>query len=502
MVTIDLDLGGEERKGFEVIEKVLKIKRNLWPVVISKLSPSDYEEEALKLGCHVYIHKYVGKRWDNLPDYIRGAILMSQLGEGGLMRIKKILGEQESRIEKLPRYEFLKDESWLFVVGGSKSIQDLINNCLKITSDPSLSVLITGETGTGKEVIAKVIHYLGVKKEGEFVAINCAAIPKELIESELFGADPGAHSAVPKPNKPKIGIFELANGGTLLLDEIGDMDLDLQAKLLRVLREREFYRLGGTKPIRLLPSTRIMAATNRNLKEMMEEGKFRKDLYYRLNVINLHLPPLRERPEDIRLFVGDFLAKGGKKGIDDEALSALLRYPWEGNIAELDNIMRSTCLMAEDSEKIFFDDLPTDIKNWYNHHANSTIEVKNTIHPHQPVEEKNTSDREIYYFLNKKSEGMTPQEFLKEEFQEYNGQEGALKKIIKKYGEDFAIGVILQDCINHGIYKKRDISEIIAPRYGYEKSSDAIDARLRRYCQFSTRDLKKHFKKIDENNKN
>jgi len=221
----------------------------------------------------------------------------------------------------------------------------------------SSTVLILGESGTGKEVIAKYIHFLS-KREGPFVAINCAAIPEELLEAELFGYEKGAFTGA---IKAKPGKFEQAKDGTIFLDEVGDLSLKLQAKLLRVLQERVVERLGGEKPIKV--SARIISATNQNLENLVKEKRFREDLYYRLNVIPIYIPPLRERKEDIPMLAEFFLKKvcqreGIKtKKLSQNVLERLLEYSFPGNVRELENMIERMVILTDD-EEIRLDNLP------------------------------------------------------------------------------------------------------------------------------------------------
>jgi transcriptional regulator with GAF, ATPase, and Fis domain len=221
-------------------------------------------------------------------------------------------------------------------------------------------VLIQGETGTGKEVVARAIHQASSAREGPMVAINCAALPETLLESELFGHEKGAFTSAVSQRK---GRFELADGGTLFLDEVGDIPATMQAKLLRVLQERRFERVGGTQSIEV--DVRVIAATNRSLQKLVKDGKFREDLYYRLNVVRIDLPPLRERPEDIPLLATHFAAKYARPGeqakhLDPEAMELLLRYDWPGNIRQLENAIERASVTSRDGV-IRAENLPAEV---------------------------------------------------------------------------------------------------------------------------------------------
>ncbi len=234
--------------------------------------------------------------------------------------------------------------------GKSNKIQKLVRAVEKLAKSPDTTILLEGESGSGKEVFARFIHQNSPRVENTFIQINCSTIPRELAESELFGHEKGAFTGASQ--KTKLGKFELAQGGTILLDEIGELSLDLQVKLLRVLQEKKFYRVGGEREISI--DVRVIAATNRNLEEEVSEGNFREDLYYRLNVARIVVPPLRERKQDIPFFAYSFLqefaGKFGKqvKGIEPEALEKLQSYPWKGNIRELKNVMERAMLLLED----------------------------------------------------------------------------------------------------------------------------------------------------------
>ncbi|HHW40060.1 MAG TPA: sigma 54-interacting transcriptional regulator [Syntrophomonadaceae bacterium] len=244
------------------------------------------------------------------------------------------------------------------ILGKSQAILNAKKRAFQVASSDS-SILITGESGTGKEMFARAIHYASSRSSGPLISINCGAIPEGLLESELFGYEEGAFTGAKKGGKP--GQFELANNGTLFLDEIGDMPLHLQVKLLRVIEEKQVQRVGGTKPI--FVNARIIAATNKNLEKMISSGEFREDLFYRLNVIPLHIPPLRERPEDIETYLAHFIDKynallNKKIGYPtDEVIAILKNYSWPGNVRELENVIEYA-INLETGPKISVSSLP------------------------------------------------------------------------------------------------------------------------------------------------
>lgn len=245
-----------------------------------------------------------------------------------------------------------------FIVGKNPKMQKVLHISQKAAGVIS-NVLITGESGTGKEVVARYIHKIGPRKDKPFVEVNCGAIPETLLESELFGYESGAFTGADP--KGKMGLMEKANGGTIFLDEIGDMPFSLQVKLLRVLQDNEIRRLGGGRKIKL--DVRVISATNKSLEAMVEKGTFREDLYYRLNVIHIELPPLRERSEDIPIYVKFLMEKIGQRldkkihEISPVALRCLINYHFPGNIRELENILEKSFVMDEDGI-IDIDDLP------------------------------------------------------------------------------------------------------------------------------------------------
>ncbi|MCG0275135.1 MAG: sigma 54-interacting transcriptional regulator [Thermosediminibacteraceae bacterium] len=259
------------------------------------------------------------------------------------------LKRAEARINDLSRQlsTFLGDGD--LIVGRNPIMQKAVSLAQKAATVSS-NVLITGESGTGKEVLARFIHNSGLGKDRPFIAVNCGAIPEPLLESELFGYEPGAFTGAGPRGKP--GLFEQADGGTIFLDEIGDMPLSLQVKLLRVLQDKEVRRLGGSQKIKL--DVRVIAATNKDLEEMVKNKSFREDLYYRLNVIRIYLPPLRERKEDIPVLVKHLLGKLSRRigkncpAVTPSAMKLLMKYDYPGNIRELENILEKSLVMDED----------------------------------------------------------------------------------------------------------------------------------------------------------
>jgi two-component system response regulator AtoC len=285
--------------------------------------------EAIKAGASEYISKPINT-------------------EELLLRMAMAKEREKLKKENLYlRKELGKDDGFEEILFESDKMGEVIALARK-ASQFKTTVLITGESGTGKELIARAIHRASQRKEEPFVAINCSAIPEQLLESELFGYVRGAFSGA---DKTKRGLFEEAHGGTLLLDEIGELPLQLQTKLLRVLQEEEIRRLGDTKTIKI--DVRIIAATSSNLTKDIELGKFRNELFYRLNVLPIHIPPLRERKEDINCLVDHFIRKFRTelnpkiKGISDTVMSELLVYPWYGNVRELENVIERGVILTD-----------------------------------------------------------------------------------------------------------------------------------------------------------
>ncbi len=271
---------------------------------------------------------------------------------------KSVLQQRLYRLEKKVNKQYGFDN----IIGLSKQIIEAINLAKKVAATDA-TVLLLGETGTGKEVFAQAIHYASNRKDKNYVAVNCSALGKDILESELFGHKAGAFTGAMKDTK---GLFEEADGGTIFLDEIGEMSPDLQAKLLRVLESHEFLKVGDSKPTRV--DVRVIAATNRDLQKEADNGQFRSDLFYRLAVFQISLPSLRERPKDIELlarhFLGLFADKVNKPvpKISEEVLNKLKHYLWKGNIRELKNIMERMVILSDNTE-LTIDDLPFEIKN-------------------------------------------------------------------------------------------------------------------------------------------
>ncbi len=318
--------------GMEVLRAVNKLSPVVPVVVITAYGSVGSAVEAMKDGAFDYITKPFEK------EEIR--IVASKAIAYGMLRKENMYLREE--IGK--RYSF--DE----FIGNSQKMREVYAQVGQVASTNS-TVLITGESGTGKELLARSIHHGSPRASGPFIAINCASIPDTLLESELFGFERGAFTGA---DRTKPGKLERAHRGSLFLDEIGEMSPPIQAKLLRVLQERSFERLGSTKTVEV--DIRLIAATNKNLRDLVEKGKFREDLYYRLNVFPINIPPLRERAEDIPLLALHFLERYSAemnknvKGIAPGAMDILLSYPWHGNVRELQNVLERAVILCRDGE--------------------------------------------------------------------------------------------------------------------------------------------------------
>lgn len=292
-------------------------------------------------------------------DYLTKPVKLDEI----LITIQRALEHRNLKRENINlRNQLKKKYQFENIIGDGERIQKIFETIEKV-ADTDSTILILGESGTGKELIAKAIHYNSYRREGPFVPVNCAAIPSELLESELFGHEKGAFT---NAIRTRIGRFELANGGTLFLDEIGDMSPNLQSKLLRVLQERQFDRVGGVKTIKI--DIRVIAATHQNLKKAVEEARFREDLYYRLNVIPIEVPPLRKRATDIPLLVHHFIDQFNRskkrkiQGIEPEAMKRLVQYQWPGNVRELENVIERVVILTN-ADNISLEDLPEKLQS-------------------------------------------------------------------------------------------------------------------------------------------
>jgi two-component system response regulator PilR (NtrC family) len=325
--------------GLELLRNVKEISPDTVVVIITAFGTTESAVEAMKLGAYDYITKPF--QMDDIRLVVKNALEKQKL-----QKDVSILKEQ------------LKTPSLENIIGQGPAMKELFSIISK-TAESNANVLITGESGTGKELVAKAIHSLSPRKDQHFVAINCAAIPEGLLESELFGYMKGAFTGA-AANKQ--GLFELANEGTLFLDEIGEMPLSLQAKLLRIIEDRTFRRVGGISDIKV--DVRIISASNRDIKALAEKGQFREDLYFRLNVLSVKIPPLRERGDDIPLLVDHFMKKfaGDKKKFSQDSIEMLKNYQWKGNVRELENIIERVVLLC-DRDVIGVEQLPEEIKS-------------------------------------------------------------------------------------------------------------------------------------------
>jgi two-component system response regulator PilR (NtrC family) len=334
------DIRMPRMSGIELLRAIKAADAEALVIMMTAFSTTEEAVEAMKLGAYDYIIKPF--KTDEVRLVISKALETSNLKRENLA-LRLALGE---------RYSFAN------LTGKSPAMQKLFA-LIERVSESNANVLVSGESGTGKELVARAVHFNSPRKSGPFVPVNCGAIPENLLESELFGHEKGSFTGA---ERKKEGLFESANGGTLFLDEIGELPLSMQVKLLRVLQEREFRRVGGTQNHPL--DIRLVAATNKDLEAQVGCGKFREDLYYRLNVVCLHLPPLRERPEDIPLLIESFFQKNGQRDkviIPPETLTCLLKYPWPGNIRELENLVERAYVLGWQNS-LPLDALPDDMR--------------------------------------------------------------------------------------------------------------------------------------------
>ena len=368
MAFIDLKMPGLD--GMQLLEYMKKHNISTIPVIMTAFGTVERAVEAMRMGAYDFLMKPFS------PEQV----------ELILKRAKEWIGL------KAQNTYLMEELGWALPRGrqliGQSTVMRAVMGQIERVAKSDATVLINGESGTGKELVALAIHTLSARAQQPFIRMNCAAIPESLMDSELFGHEKGSFtSAINR----RIGRFELAHQGTLLLDEISEMDVALQAKLLRVLQEREFERVGGNRTIRT--DCRVLATTNRNLKRQVDEGRFRQDLYFRLNVVPITMPPLRDRPEDIPILVDAFLKrnKGGRskrsriKRVTDETMNLLQQYAWPGNIRELENVVERLCVMVP-GEEISPAALPEEIL-----HTRPTLFIEEQEH-----EEEEASSEVVY----------------------------------------------------------------------------------------------------------
>jgi len=340
LVITDLRMPGIS--GEEVLRKVTTETPGIPVIVLTGHGSIDAAVDAMRNGAY---------------DFLTKPLNLDQLG---LIVKRALQGRELSLQHQQLQAELEGVHSFDKMIGKSAEMQKVFELVRKVAPSKA-SVLITGESGVGKELVADAIHNLSPRKNNSFVKVHCAALTETLLESELFGHEKGAYTGADSLVK---GRFELAHGGTIFLDEIGEINQSVQIKILRVIQEKKFERVGGTQTIEV--DVRIIAATNRNLEEEVKAGRFREDLYYRLNVIHIQVPPLRERKDDIPLLINEFLARFAKEnhknisGVDSRARAALYKYDWPGNIRQLQNCMESAVVMCSGNE-ITLDDLPPTI---------------------------------------------------------------------------------------------------------------------------------------------
>ncbi|MCK5537094.1 MAG: sigma-54-dependent Fis family transcriptional regulator [Bacteroidales bacterium] len=334
------DLKMPDINGIDFLKKVKKINSNIYMVLMTAYSSVSTAVEAMKLGAY----DYVEKPFDNE----KMLIIIERIIE--LMQVKD--ENKKLKIKLKQNYDFSA------YVGKSKRVNEIFD-LVKIVAQKQTSVLLIGETGSGKELLTNIIHYNSSRNKKPLIKVSCAILSREIFESELFGHEKGAFTG---SIAEKIGRFEMANGGTLYLDDIDDIPLDLQVKLLRALEEREIEKVGGGKIVKI--DIRLIASTKKDLRKMVDDGKFREDLFYRLNVFPINLPPLREKPEDIVSLTKHFVSifsEDNEKQIDDEVFEVLKKYPFPGNVRELRNLSERLTLLSMDN-KIDVETIPYEIK--------------------------------------------------------------------------------------------------------------------------------------------
>ncbi len=329
LVITDIEM--PEMRGIELLENITRISPETLVMIITAYGSIETAIAALRKGAVDYILKPV--EFDEL-----------------LVKTRRLLGERKLRVEnKLLKNEIHRQYDFANIIGNSAAMQRIFDTIKKVAQTDG-TVLVTGKSGTGKELVARAIHYNSKRKDSPFIAVNCGAIVENLFESELFGHKRGAFTGA---SMDRVGFFKSSDGGTIFLDEVSEIPLHLQVKLLRAIELKEVTPVGTSHAIPV--DVRIIASTNRNLEKFVQEGKYREDLFYRLNVVGIELPPLSERPEDIPLLIQHFVARyAGQmtknvKGVDNEAMKMLLRHNWKGEVRELENVIERAVIFAEGS---------------------------------------------------------------------------------------------------------------------------------------------------------
>jgi DNA-binding NtrC family response regulator len=336
------DLMMPSMDGIEVVERVMELDAQAICLVMTGYATIERAVQVMKAGAFDFLTK---------PLQV----------DGVLVKLKKALEVQRLRQENLLLKRTVREKYRFENLIGTSEAMESVNRLIEKVADTDSTILITGESGTGKELVARLLHFNSARRDRALVPVNCGAIPETLLESELFGHERGAFTGA---TATRLGRFELAHGGTLFLDEVGEMSLALQVKLLRVLQERTFERVGGSKTIRV--DVRIIAATNQDLEQLAQEKRFRKDLYYRLNVIPIVTPSLRERRSDVPLLADHFLTRFNESkkthidGIDSQVMAYLMQYDWPGNIRELENMIERLVILKKHGI-ITVEDLPDKI---------------------------------------------------------------------------------------------------------------------------------------------
>jgi two-component system, NtrC family, nitrogen regulation response regulator NtrX len=334
LVILDLKMPPGTWGGLETLRRLRETDATVPVVVVSNKADIRRAVDSVRAGAYDFIDKSAAA--EELPVTVANALRLRQVE-----RRARLLEEENRMYRESQALEFAGHR----LVARSEPMRSLIR-LLRRVAPTDATVLVRGETGTGKELIASAVHYLSPRRERTLIRVNCAALPESLLEDELFGHEKGAFTGA---HARREGRFELADGGTIFLDEVGDMSPATQAKVLRVLEQREFERVGGTRTLKV--DVRIVAATNKDLEEMIPQGQFREDLYYRLRDIVLALPPLRDRREDIPDLVSSLLDEFGDtytgRRLSPDALAALMRHDWPGNVRELKSVLKNACIMAE-----------------------------------------------------------------------------------------------------------------------------------------------------------